>query len=190
MIITPTRAFILSDTDLTAIDRVRHDELSRRKRSLEDRRGRITKALEIADKTKEADAEAVTQLRAELDRVGASIEETKNGMAAASLWSTTRLSSSADDGALSMILAGETLFLGRRGHGNIVAVSTENGERIWEASVNGRVWGLAVANGRLLVSTDEGRIHAFEPVATTARGNDATDSEGSEPSEKSEEVLR
>jgi len=35
------------------------------------------------------------------------------------------------------------------------------GEKVWSAAVEGKARGLAVANGRLLVSTDTGRIHCF-----------------------------
>jgi hypothetical protein len=32
---------------------------------------------------------------------------------------------------------------------------------VWEAQMPGRVYGLAVANGRLIASTERGTIHCF-----------------------------
>ena len=46
---------------------------------------------------------------------------------------------------------------------NIVSASnTETGVEVWARPVRGRALGLAVSNGRLLVSTDEGIIHCFQ----------------------------
>ena len=55
-----------------------------------------------------------------------------------------------------MILAGETLFAG--GEGVVVAHELATGRELWRASVEGRAYGLAVSQGRLLVSTDLGKI--------------------------------
>ena len=58
-----------------------------------------------------------------------------------------------------LMLAGDTLFAG--GNNEIAAYSTANGKKTWSASVNGAALGIAVAHGRLLVSTDKGTIHCF-----------------------------
>lgn len=72
-----------------------------------------------------------------------------------------------------IIMAAETLFLG--GDDEVAALDGATGEILWTGSVRGRAHGLAVANGLLIVSTDEGEITAFRPgtspVATRpARG--------------------
>ena len=59
----------------------------------------------------------------------------------------------------SMVLAGTTLVAG--GEGEVVAFDAVAGEEIWRANVDGRARGLAVAEGRLFVSTTTGRIHCF-----------------------------
>jgi outer membrane protein assembly factor BamB len=59
----------------------------------------------------------------------------------------------------SLILAGNTLFAG--GNDEVAAYSTIDRKQIWTAKVNGAALGLAVAHGRLLVSTDKGAIHCF-----------------------------
>lgn len=63
------------------------------------------------------------------------------------------------DCPLTLILAGETLFAG--GEGKVAAYEIDSGRQAWSAPVAGRAYGLAVANGSLLVSTDRGRIVCF-----------------------------
>jgi len=59
----------------------------------------------------------------------------------------------------SMALTRTILFVG--GAGMVKGIDTAEGREVWSAEVNGKARGLAVANGRLLVSTDEGAIHCF-----------------------------
>ena len=63
-----------------------------------------------------------------------------------------------------LILAGDTLFAGD--DDEVAAISTSDGGVSWTAPVNGRVRDLAVANGRLFVSTDLGDIHCFKSPAS------------------------
>ena len=58
-----------------------------------------------------------------------------------------------------LILAGDTLFAG--GNNEVVAYSAKDGKRVWRTPVNGAAMGIAVAHGRLLVSTDKGTIYCF-----------------------------
>ncbi|MBN2377761.1 MAG: PQQ-binding-like beta-propeller repeat protein [Sedimentisphaerales bacterium] len=57
-----------------------------------------------------------------------------------------------------IIKAGKTIFVGGD---NEVAAFDNDGQKIWTAPVNGRAYGLAVAAGKLIVSTDNGTIHCF-----------------------------
>ena len=59
----------------------------------------------------------------------------------------------------SLILAGDTVFAG--GEDTVVALDAGSGKELWTGEVKGSSGGLAVAGGRLLVSTDTGRIHCF-----------------------------
>ena len=61
--------------------------------------------------------------------------------------------------AYELILAGETIFLG--GDSVVCAISARDGKALWNAPVDGKARGLAVAGGRLFVSTDKGKIHCF-----------------------------
>jgi outer membrane protein assembly factor BamB len=58
-----------------------------------------------------------------------------------------------------LILAGTTLWVG--GDGEVSAHDAVTGNRLWASAVSGRAAGLAVADGRLFVSTDEGLIYSF-----------------------------
>jgi len=59
----------------------------------------------------------------------------------------------------SLILAGGTLYAGGPDH--VIAVDAETGKKLWTGKVDGRARGLAVAGGRLFVSTDKGNIHCL-----------------------------
>jgi len=56
-------------------------------------------------------------------------------------------------------LAGDVLYAG--GAGRVFAVDTRTGKKTWESPVDGAACGLAVANGRLYVSTDKGKFYCF-----------------------------
>jgi outer membrane protein assembly factor BamB len=58
-----------------------------------------------------------------------------------------------------LILADTTLFAG--GENEVAAFASASGSKIWSSPVNGRAYGLAVANGRLIVSTDTGYLYSF-----------------------------
>ena len=58
-----------------------------------------------------------------------------------------------------LILAGTTMFAG--GENEVAAFDSATGNKTWSSPVNGTAYGLAVANGRLFVSTDTGYIYSF-----------------------------
>jgi outer membrane protein assembly factor BamB len=50
----------------------------------------------------------------------------------------------------------------------VAAFSADDGKRLWQAEVFGRAYGLAIADGRLLVSTDRGNIYCFSSAEPTS----------------------
>ena len=58
-----------------------------------------------------------------------------------------------------VIAAGDTIYVG--GNDMIAAYRLRDGHLLWEMPVHGAAFGLAVAGGRLYVSTDMGTIHCF-----------------------------
>lgn len=63
--------------------------------------------------------------------------------------------------------AGEVRFGG--GDGKIAAFKLEDGSKVWSATVEGKVYSLAVVRGRLLASTDKGQIYCFTTDATEVK---------------------
>jgi len=74
-----------------------------------------------------------------------------------SLWHT------ATDCALALVLAGDRLVAG--GDDRVAIHSAQTGERVWQAAVQGRAYGLAVADAALFVSTDEGLTYCYRAEA-------------------------
>lgn len=59
----------------------------------------------------------------------------------------------------SIIKAGNTLFAG--GDGNVIAIDCKTGKKLWSGKIDGRARGLAVADGKLFVSSTLGNIYCF-----------------------------
>lgn len=60
---------------------------------------------------------------------------------------------------LEMIKADQTLLLGF--NNRVQAVSSVSGKILWDQEVDGAVYGIAIASGRLFISTGRGAIYAF-----------------------------
>ncbi len=60
---------------------------------------------------------------------------------------------------LELIKAGDVILVGL--DGLVVAFAESDGREVWRAQIEGAAHGLAVASGRLYVSTDRGSIYAF-----------------------------
>lgn len=66
----------------------------------------------------------------------------------------------------SIIVAGSHVAVG--GSNEVIFLDAATGKEVWRSKVDGLASGLAVANGRLVVSTDKGRIHCFGKGAPAA----------------------
>ena len=66
----------------------------------------------------------------------------------------------------SLILAGDVLYAG--GEDRVVALDAAGGKLLWSFSTGSRVRGLAVANGRLYVSSIDGKVRCFVPAGSGA----------------------
>jgi len=72
----------------------------------------------------------------------------------------------ATDCAGEMILAGSVLYVG--GEGKVCAIDAAAGKLAWTGAIEGSARGLAVADGRLVVSADNGEITCFARGAAPA----------------------
>ena len=148
MIVTPSRSFLQSDTDLSALDRSRYLDLARKRRPLKSRLGKLQ------DELKKVKAgERQRQILKEASKLGKQLDEVQSAMQECFAW---RVPSSQP---LSMVLAGQTLITG--GHNEVAAYSAKDGSQLWRARADGEVFGLAVADGRLYTSTSKGVIHCY-----------------------------
>ena len=64
----------------------------------------------------------------------------------------------------SLALAGDQLLVG--GDGEVVIFDVRSGTPKWRRPIDGKGMGLAIAGGRLLVASDRGTLHVFEPGET------------------------
>jgi outer membrane protein assembly factor BamB len=148
MIVTPSRSFLQSDTDLSALDRSRYLDLARKRRPLKSRLGKLQ------DELKKVKAgERQRQILKEAGKLGKQLDEMQSAMQECFAW---RVPSSQP---LSIVLAGQTLITG--GHNEVAAYSAKDGSQLWQARADGEVFGLAVADGRLYASTSKGVIHCY-----------------------------
>lgn len=104
------------------------------------------------------------------------------------LWSV-----GAEHAGVSLIVASDTIVSG--GNNQITLLKRENGEVLWSATVDGIPYGLAVANGRLYVSTDRGAIYCFaadevdSPVLHEPQTDAAPYGDNTDFAQAAEEIL-
>jgi len=67
------------------------------------------------------------------------------------------------DAATAMIVAGDRIIVG--GRDLVAAVDVTSGQTTWTAKAEGSVYGLALADARLYVSTDRGTIQCFDGIS-------------------------
>lgn len=150
MIVTPKASYLHTDTELMAIDRERHIQLQRERARLAGERDQLAAEIRKSRNAGPENPGLQDRLRAMQIRMG----EVERGLGQCVLWRVEC------GHPLSLILAGGHLFAG--GDGSVGAYSAADGARVWSAQTEGKAFGLAAAEGRLLVSTDRGVIHAFE----------------------------
>ncbi len=155
IVVTDATAYLNTGTELSGFARGRYLEIAKQQARLQAEQKNFKEQLKkLGEKAKE---EAGEKLRENLKTIEAELTTFPPKMAACYLWRT------AADCPHDMILAGETLFAG--GDDLVSAFDAASGKMLWSAPVIGRAHGLAVANGRLFVSTDRGTIHCFQVVA-------------------------
>jgi len=149
MLVNGPTAYMQSEKQISAFNRMRYLELARERNVLT---GRYDKIRDRLKKSGESTAEA-ERLQKQMHDLGTQIGELSQKMKGCYLWTATC------DYPYSMIMAGDTLFAG--GENEVAAFGAEDGKAIWTAPVEGKAYGLSVMNGGLYASTDQGRIHCF-----------------------------
>ncbi len=149
MIVTPSRSFLQSDTDLSALDRSRYLDLARKRGTLKKQHEQLEGELK-----KSKNGGRRVQLLQEAAQLGQQLDQVQDDMQKCFAWRV------ASTQPLSMVLAGQTLITG--GHNEVAAYHAKDGNRLWQGKADGEVFGLAVADGRLYASTSKGVIHCFK----------------------------
>ena len=150
MIMDGRMSYLQSSAELSAIDRLEYIELTAQQRAVQKQHGEVKEQLDKLDKNATEQRRPLEEKLTELEKEGARIgEEMKN----CNEWKTPC------ESGWSLIRAGEALISG--GAGRVTGFSVKTGEELFNLPVEGNVYGLAVSNGHLLVSTDRGAVHAF-----------------------------
>lgn len=172
MIVSGAFSYLHTDTRMSALNRQRYVQLAGQLRSTEEARKEATRQLRELEKERastrgqaageESDdtPQAIAQLRRTLQQLSQSIDELTEQQQDCFLWQADC------DLPLGMILAGQQLIAG--GRGAIGAWEAATGRPLWRLPVEGAAFGLAVSEGRLLVSTDRGGVYCFGPADESA----------------------
>jgi outer membrane protein assembly factor BamB len=155
IVLTEEVAYLNTGAELVGFARARYLELAKRKTQLQAQQKTIQEQLKKL--RNQENGLAGKKLIEERTLIESELATLPPKMAACYLWKTDA------DCPHDLILAGETLFAG--GDDRVAAFDTTTGKMRWSAPVTGRAHGLAVANGRLFVSTDRGTIHCFQSAA-------------------------
>ncbi len=149
--VTEEVAYLNTGTELSGFARGRYVELAKEQAQLQTRQKALQE--ELKKLRRQADGAASNKLKEDLKSIESELAALQPKLAACFLWRTNT------DYPHELILAGETLFAG--GDNRVAAFETKTGREQWSAPVLGKAHGLAVAKGRLFVSTDRGAIHCF-----------------------------
>ncbi len=152
MIVTAAMSYLHSNTELSALDRQLYLKLLSDRRAATNRQKHLGKVLKALGS--KGDPEKIKATRDELIELGKKVNALTKAMADCIKWKVKC------DAPHALILAGDALIAG--GENKVAAIRTSDGKTIWQGQVVGHAYGLTVANGRLLVSTDRGTIHCFE----------------------------
>ncbi len=154
VIVAASRSYLHTDDALTAIDRDIYFKTNAREIDLQKRSDTVREQIKKLSVDESGDKRSA--LIDELSTLQADLIENEKVKATAVLWTSPCTH------PYSLIAAGDLLFAG--GDGEVAAYDMEDGALRWKDQVTGRAYGLAAANGSLLVSTDRGTIHRFSTM--------------------------
>jgi len=146
MLVNKGFAYLHQGESLTALDRVPYTALQTEKRQLLGKQAAIAKKLK-SRKNDQALKAGHAELGKQVQRITAELPKFFK-------WKIPCKH------PIGFAMGGNTLYVG--GNGTVQAYDATDGEELWSGKIEGKGYGLAISNGRLLVSTDKGRIHCFE----------------------------
>lgn len=150
LIVSPEVFYAATGEQLFAVRRETYGPASLRRKELLDRKRDLSSRLARA---RRGSTSELDELQQQMDELNRQLEETEARIASGELW---RVECECEE---SLVLAGDVLLAG--GEGKVLAIDSDSGEVLWKREVDGKARGLAVSNGRLFVSSDNGTIHCF-----------------------------
>ena len=161
MVVAGDKSYTLTERGVVAIDRAKYAKvnaqaaaINKKTKSLVGLRKRLRKAKAAAKQAVRAliarETQALQKLEADTERASDSAYE----------WRYF------GRGLCSLAMAGQVVFAG--GQDEITALDAKTGKVLWNGEVDGNALGLAVADGRMFVSTDRGSIHCFSARSSAA----------------------
>ncbi|MHC4110826.1 MAG: outer membrane protein assembly factor BamB family protein [Planctomycetota bacterium] len=147
-------AYLATGSELVAMDRSAYAKTSGRRNSLE------RKVRNLSSSARRATGNERKKLQKDLKAAKEELERHRQENIKPTIkW---RIPCNCD---AELVLTSNLVFAG--GQGQVNAFNRKNGETVWSAKVDGKARGLAVANERLYVSTDEGKVYCFASGDTT-----------------------
>jgi outer membrane protein assembly factor BamB len=141
-------AYLATGTELIAMDRSAYAKTSGRRNLLE------RKINSLESSVRRASGNKRKKLQKDLKAAKEELERHRQENIKPTIkW---RIPSNCD---AELVLTSNLVIAG--GQGQVNAFNRENGKAVWSAKTDGKARGLAVANGHLYVSTDEGKIYRF-----------------------------
>lgn len=159
LVVTSDVFYVATGRELFAVDRQAYGAASLRRKGLLDRRRDLNTQLQRAKKGPEAQ---LKRLQTDMDALMEQLRQAEADIAAGEKW---RVPCDCEE---TLVLAGNVLLAG--GDGKVAALDAASGEELWTGKVEGKARGLAVADGRLFVSSDTGAIHCFGSKDAEALG--------------------
>jgi outer membrane protein assembly factor BamB len=159
LIVTPDVFYSATGRELFAVKRETYAAASLRRKGLLDRQRDLNTQIQKAKRGPEA---ALKALQTQLDDVNQQLKETDTRIASGQMWRVRC------DCAETLVMAGNVLLAG--GDRKVLAFDGASGEVLWTGEVDGKARGLAIADGRLFVSSDTGAIYCFGPEGSQASG--------------------
>ncbi len=143
-------AYMATGREVVAVDRPAYAEASRKRNSLE------YKAKSLRSQSNQATPDARKSIEEQLEDTTRQLEQHNREQVGPAIKWRAACSHDAE-----LIVCANMVVAG--GQDEVCAFDRDSGRSVWKAEVNGKARGLAVADGRLYVSTDKGGIYCFAP---------------------------
>ena len=168
MVVKGDISYLRSDTEISAVNRKTYFDNYKKWAKISEKQNKLANALwDLREKRKYSDKKYFPEIDDSIEELVDKINDVK--IKQKQLEDSGILWEIPANKTFSMILSGNLLFIGSENH--IYSLDAKTGEKAWASDVDGNVYGLAVANGRLFASTDNGNIYCFAAGKIKSKSN-------------------